>query len=108
MFKALAGEWSKPKEDGSHMMKVWNALNGELFTDLHVKNHEVIDSLRAWKGHDQVNACTFKQGKPGYYKKIIVPILAMCSGEDVLWSCFHYCKELARSLLAEGSGHLPI
>jgi hypothetical protein len=47
MFKTLASEWNKPKEDGSHLMKVWNMINGQLWTDLDIKNHEAIDALRA-------------------------------------------------------------
>lgn len=98
MFKALANEWSKPKPDGSHLMAVWNLMNGVLWTDLDIKNHEVIDTLRAWKGRDQAYACTFKQDKLTLYKSIpkSVPLLAMCSKDDVLWPCFHYCKELVR------------
>lgn len=94
MFTQLAGEWSKPKKDGSHLLKVWNIMNGSLWSDLQVKNHEVIDSLRAWKGRDQAYGVMFKQKKIDYYKKITAPILAMCSEDDVLWPCFHYCKEL--------------
>jgi len=93
-------EWNKPKEDGSHLMKVWNTLNGQLWTDLDIKNHEVIDTLRAWKGRDQTYACTFKQDKLGFYKQIKCPILAMCSKEDVLWPNFHYCSELVGIILS--------
>lgn len=74
-------------------------MNGPLCDDIDIKNHEVIDSLRAWEGRDQVYACTFKQDKLGYYKNINakkIPILALCSREDVLWGCFHYCGELVR------------
>jgi hypothetical protein len=69
-------------------------MNGQLWDDLDIKNHEVIDTLRAWKGRDQCYACTFKQDKLSYYKAITVPILAVCSKEDVLWPCFHFCSEL--------------
>ncbi|KUJ21552.1 alpha/beta-hydrolase [Mollisia scopiformis] len=102
MFKNLARELSKPKEDGSHLMKVWNLMNGELYTDLDIKNHEVIDTLRAWKGRDQAYAVTFKQNKLAYYEKITVLILAMCSEEDVLWPCFHYCQKLVSLKLCKG------
>ncbi|KAE9362809.1 alpha/beta-hydrolase [Stipitochalara longipes BDJ] len=93
-FKAIGGEWSKPKEDGSHLMKVWNTLNGPLWDTLELKNHEVIDALRAWKGRDQAYGVSFVQPKLKYFKSITIPILAMCSKDDVLWPCFHYCKEL--------------
>ncbi|KAH8653071.1 Alpha/Beta hydrolase protein, partial [Tricladium varicosporioides] len=94
MFNTLAGEWSKPKNDGSHLMKVWDVMNGELWRDVEIKNHEVLDTLRAWKGRDQTYAVMFKQEKLKYYKGIRCPILATCSKQDVLWPCFHYCKEL--------------
>jgi hypothetical protein len=61
---------------------------------LELKNHEVIDALRAWKGRDQAYGVSFVQPKLKYFKSITIPILAMCSKDDVLWPCFHYCKEL--------------
>ncbi len=94
MYEQLCGELSKPKEDGSHLTKVWGYLNSPLYPDLATKNHEVLDTLRAWKGRDQSYACSFKQDKLTYFSKITCPILAMCSKDDVLYSCFHYCKEL--------------
>jgi pimeloyl-ACP methyl ester carboxylesterase len=108
MFKTLASEWNKPKEDGSHLMKVWNTMNGQLWTDLDIKNHEVIDTLRAWKGRDQAYACTFKQDKLSYYNQIKCPVLAMCSKEDVLWPNFHYCSELVRQMTFELTDHALI
>ena len=75
-------------------MKVWNTLNGPLWDTLELKNHEVIDSLRAWEGRDQAYGVSFFQPKLKYFKSITIPILAMCSKDDILWPCFHYCKEL--------------
>jgi pimeloyl-ACP methyl ester carboxylesterase len=93
MFVTIAAEWSKPKEDGSHLMRVWDVLS-PLIPDLDVKNHEVLDALRAWKGRDQAYKVLFKQNKIGFYKQITCPLLAMCSREDVLWPCFRFCSEL--------------
>lgn len=93
MFVTIAAEWSRPKEDGSHLMKVWNMLS-PLIPDLDIKNHEVLDALRAWRGRDQSYKVLFKQNKIGFYEQITCPILAMCSKEDVLWPCFRFCSEL--------------
>jgi pimeloyl-ACP methyl ester carboxylesterase len=96
MFKTIAYKWSEPEEDGSHLMKVWNLMsaNDQLWNTLELKNHEVIDSLRAWKGRNQAYGVMFRQEKLKYYKSITIPLLSMCSKEDVLWPCFHFCKEL--------------
>lgn len=98
MFVAIAGEWSKPKEDGSHLMKVWDVM-APLIPDIDVRNHEVLDTLRAWHGRDQAYQVLFKQNKMGFYKQITCPILAMCSKEDVLWPCFRFCSELVSRLI---------
>ncbi|KAH6664852.1 Alpha/Beta hydrolase protein [Halenospora varia] len=101
MFKTLAGEWSKPKHDGSHLMKVWDVMNGELWGSLEVKNHEVLDTLRAWRGRDQAYGVMFRQEKLRYFREIRCPILATCSKQDVLWPCFHYCTELQQEARCE-------
>jgi pimeloyl-ACP methyl ester carboxylesterase len=94
-YQLLAvGPFSKPEEDGSHLARVWARMNSELIGDLEVKMGECNDNFRAWKGRDQSYACTFRQDKIGYFKKVGCPVLGMCSKDDVLWDYFHYTKEL--------------
>jgi len=94
-YQLLAtGRFSKPEEDGSHLIRVWKRINTELISDLEIKMGECNDNLRAWKGRDQAYACMFTQDKIAYYKKVTCPVLGMCSKNDVLWNYFHYTKEI--------------
>lgn len=88
------GPFSKPEEDGSHLLRVWSRIKGNVISDLDIKMGECNDNFRAWRGRDQAYACMFRQDKIGLFKQVTCPVLGMCSKSDVLWSYFHYCQEL--------------
>jgi len=64
-----------------------------LWDTLELKD-EVIDSLRARNGCDKAYSVSLFQPKLKYFKGITVPILAICSKDDILWPFFHCCTEL--------------
>lgn len=94
LYAALGEEWSKPKEDGTQFMRVWNIMKDYVIGDLDTKVYEVLAALRSWKGRKQAYEVLFRQDKLTYFKNITCPLLAMCAENDIVWPNFHYCKEL--------------
>lgn len=92
------GPFSKPEADGSHLARVLKRIDNELMSILDVRMGKCMDNWKAWKGKYQAYKCMFKQDKSGYYKQVTCLVLGMCSEGDMLWSYFHYVKEIVSSI----------
>ncbi|RDW58434.1 hypothetical protein BP5796_12364 [Coleophoma crateriformis] len=94
LYAALHEEWSKPKADGSQLMRVWDIMKDYVIGDLETKVYEVLAACRSWKGRKQAYEVLFRQDKLTFFKQITCPLIAMCAEDDVVWPNFHYVQEL--------------
>ena len=98
------------KQDGSHVKKMWDYVE-ELGADsVQLTHREFVDTARAWEGHLKVYRQIWDQDFGALFAKLTMPILIMCSPDDVLWGVFDRAKELrpdATAVTLGGSNFQP-
>ncbi|KAK5173985.1 uncharacterized protein LTR77_001064 [Saxophila tyrrhenica] len=78
--------FNQPTEDGSHLQKTWDYL-GKMGaqTSLHLRQREVIDHVRAWRGRMLIYGAVWNQDSETLFKKVSCQVLVLCARDDVLW-----------------------
>ncbi|KAK5123605.1 hypothetical protein LTR85_002643 [Meristemomyces frigidus] len=79
--------FNEPVPDGSHLLKTWEYLdNMGIGDDLALRQREVIDHVRAWRGRNLIYGAVWDQDSEGLFKQVQCPVLVLCARDDVLWS----------------------
>lgn len=94
--------FNAPTSDGGHLLKTWMYL-GDMgcSADLDVKQRELLDHCRAWKGRTQIYGAVWEQDGIALFKQVGCPVLALCAEDDVLWPYFYKVKEIRPEVRAE-------
>jgi pimeloyl-ACP methyl ester carboxylesterase len=80
--------FNQPVEDGSHLMKTWDYLGHMGLPegcDIDLKQREVIDHIRAWRGRNLIYGAVWEQDSEGLFRQVQCPVLVLCARDDVLW-----------------------
>jgi pimeloyl-ACP methyl ester carboxylesterase len=84
-----------PKKDGSHLLIGWKMLEtygaDQLPAEIH--HREAMGHLTGWKACSQAFSAILEQDFIALFKKVNVPLLIMCSHDDVLWPYFPKARE---------------
>jgi pimeloyl-ACP methyl ester carboxylesterase len=82
------------KEDGSHLMKVWDRVR-RLDPDhpLEVCHRESIDTLLAGTRYHEAYIAVYTQDSYAVYERIRCPMLILCGRNDVLFPFFEEVRE---------------
>lgn len=89
-----------PKEDGSHLMQMWQYVRELGADDVRLAHREFVDTARAWAGHIRVYRQIWDQDFGALFAKVACPMLIMCSEKDVLWTLFARAKEMRPDAMA--------
>jgi pimeloyl-ACP methyl ester carboxylesterase len=97
-----------PKKDGSHLLTGWKMLETYGADKLSVEIHhrEALGHLKGWKACNQAFGAILDQDFIGLFNSVKVPLLIMCSHEDVLWPYFHKASKArpdAEAVLGKGT-----
>ncbi|KAK5107733.1 hypothetical protein LTR62_000709 [Meristemomyces frigidus] len=78
--------FNEPVEDGSHLEKTWKYLGTMgASDDLQLRQREVIDHIRAWRGRMLIYGAVWNQDAERLFESVRCPILVLCARDDVLW-----------------------
>jgi len=87
--------FNEPVPDGTHLQKTWDYLGkmgiGE---DLGLRQREVIDHVRAWKGRMLIYGAVWNQDAETLFLQVQCPILVLCARDDVLWEHMENVEKL--------------
>jgi pimeloyl-ACP methyl ester carboxylesterase len=78
--------FNEPAEDGSHLQKTWDYLRHMGLKDsIELRQREVIDHIRAWKGRMLIYSAVWNQDSETLFASVQCPTLVLCAQDDVLW-----------------------